>query len=238
MKRFTLFALIICIISFSAQADDCTFSLGDDDSLKKATGEFHDIMAPLWHGPVQKGDVSSVRAGIEGLVAAKNSIMNASLPNDKKEKCVRFSQAALAFSASVDALSNKVNEDADDDQVKAAFASMHDHYEKMMRSLIDMSKYVERFHDVMSPLWHEAWEAKDVEAIRKGTPTLVKLSYAIRDSADNKKQETIETLVTAVKSLQNSCEGGSDQDILDAMEEVHEAYHALTNAFNIEEEDH
>lgn len=232
----TILTLILPVIGIAD--DDCTFKVAADDTLKKATSAFHDIMAPLWHGPVRDGDVSGVKAEIKGLVDAKTAVMNAHLPEAKKAKCAVFSKAAAAFSESVDSLHKLIDNKGSDEEIKEAFSEMHTRYGKMVRSLLDLADYAEKFHEVMAPLWHESWEEKDVQAIKDGTGRLFSLAKAMKKAAKNPEHKALVDLYTAVEELDKLCKGTDDQAILDGLEKVHEAYHAFSDAFEIEEHPH
>lgn len=234
-KALFVFALLV-FIAAPGFAQDCGFKLADDNTLKEATKGFHDIMAPLWHGPIPEGDVSGLKDQIDGLIAARDAIMNASLPTAKAALCPAFTAKAKEFAASVDALAKLVNEGGSVEAIQAAFKAMHDTYSAMNGTLVTMEDLTKRFHDIMAPLWHEAYEAKDIARIKKEGALLPRIAASIKAKNTDESKKTPADLVVAVDALKNAIESGSDAIILEALSQVHDAYHAVIDEFGIEDQ--
>lgn len=236
MKKL-LIAIVVCAM-FAAPgfAQDCGFKLADDETLKTATKSFHDVMAPLWHGPVPEGDVSGLKDEIGKLIAARDAVMQANLPTKHESRCAAFTAKAKEFSASVDTLAKLVNENGSVEAIQAAFKTMHDTYSAMNGVLVTMEDLTHRFHDILSPLWHEAYEAKDIARIKKEGVLLPRIAAAIKAKNTDEKITSPAELLTAVEALKSAIESGSDAIILEALSQVHDAYHAVIDDFGIEDQ--
>lgn len=229
MKMIATIAMLITFAAVST-AQDCTFTIADDDTLQTAASTFHDVMAPLWHGPVQDGKTAPVKEQIAELIAGRDLIMKAHLPEEYRHECAAFSAMARQFSDSVDKLDKLIKDGAADETVAETFAAMHMYFERMMRIASPIDSLTERFHEVMQPLWHESYPARDVAAIKAGIPELSKWAEAIAKANMDKCEECqvgTSNLSKAVELLRKSADGGEEAAVLEALEKVHDAYHAL-----------
>jgi hypothetical protein len=222
---------ILSLLAGPIQDDNCTFSVADDDTFSNAMTAFHDVMAELWHGPVQDGNIEPVKEKMAQLISARNRILQSNLPSEFAHNCAGISQAAAALSNSVDALNNSISQEAGTEKVKDTFSEMHDRFRELRVMTVPVSVYMERFHDVMHPLWHDAYPAEDAEAIRKGVDDLVQLAKLIVKSNTGKGEE-LETgskhLLDMVNNLKTACADTDDAAVLEALKIMHDAYHALS----------
>lgn len=233
-------ATILIILAFAAVsfAQDCTFTVANDDTLKTAAAGFHDVMAPLWHGPVQEGTTAPVKEQIEALIAGRDQIMKAHLPEEYSHECAAFSSMAAKFSGTVDKLAGLIKDGAADDAIIDTFSSMHMQFERMMRIASPIDSLTTKFHEVMQPLWHEAYPAKDVASIKAGIPELTKWATAISRANSDKCEECqagSSNLVETVETLRKAAETENNDAVLQALVKVHDAYHALADEHEEEE---
>lgn len=230
MRKLLAIITILCLPSLALAQDDCTYKIADDETLKTALNNFHEVMSELWHGPVQEGEVEPVAAKMDAIKSLRDGILTANLPSEFAFKCAAVSAAAVEFSMSVDGVANALT-DGNVEEVKEAFSTMHDRYRDLRMMAVPASAYMEKFHDAMHPLWHEAYEAKDVEAIRAGVAELEMYAEAILKANTGKPGEAeaqSKALVAAVAELKKCCEGDDDDAILEAMKNMHDAYHVLS----------
>jgi hypothetical protein len=230
MKKTLAIIAILCLPALAIAQDDCTYKIADDDSLKTALNNFHEVMGDLWHGPVEEGNMEPVKAKMDVMKSLCEKILAANLPTEFEFRCATVSAAATAFSKSVEDLAVTL-EGGDAEKSKEAFSAMHDAYREIRTLTTSATAYMDKFHEAMHPLWHEAYEAKDVEAIKKGVPELEMYAGAILKANKGKPGETeaqTKALVDAVAKLKKCCEGDDGEAILTAMKEMHEAYHVLS----------
>ncbi len=105
-------AMGLALIVAAAPAQDCIFKTKDDDSLKQALKNFHDVLAGLVHGPAEKGDFAPVRAQAEELARLRTGIMAASLPPKLAKRCPDLSARAQELSRAVDSRAMRAKEKA------------------------------------------------------------------------------------------------------------------------------
>jgi hypothetical protein len=94
---------------------------------------------------------------------------------------------------------------------------------------------LEEFHEVIYPLWHQAWPNKDYALIRELLPKVVTFTAQIeatplpgilRDREEKWKQG-VATLRTCTDKLSAAVKGGQEQAMLDAVEKLHSSYEGL-----------
>ena len=236
MKRTIFITVLSVLVAATAAAQDCIFKIADDDTFEKAKEKFHDVMADLWHGPVQEGKIDPVTKQIGELKAGRDAVMSANLPGKYEVLCPVFSEKATVFSATVDELDRLcslfVSGAVSAEEVKEGFSRMHDAYREMVQTLILPEDLIEAFHDVLQPLWHEAYPSKDIDAIKKGVPSLkvrAKLLVQIAGRVETEAfGEAARALLESVATLQEAIAAGDDLATLTALELLHDAYHSLS----------
>lgn len=232
-------SVIISIASLAflvagAPAQECDFPITDDDTLAAAARQFHGVMGPLWHGPLKEGDYDQLAERIGELVAGRDAVMNASLPPRHLHNCARFSANAALFSQATDNLAELVGAGAGNPELHAAFSDMHDRYREMMLVLRAPDDPVEAIHDVIRFLWHEAYPARDVEAIGELLPELKARAERLLISTPPEGADAEEfarlacELVASVVRLQLALDGDDADPVLEALSAVHDAFHAIS----------
>ena len=231
MRKTLLATILILTAAVAVNAEDCLFTMGDDDSLDKALEAFHDIMAELVHGPVEEGNMQAVREEIGDLVNAKDAVMAANLPTKFEKHCGDISASAKTFFASVDALKQAAESNGSDEEIKEAFSKIHDSYRALRQALILPEEMIEAIHEILQPLWHEAYPAKDIEAIKAGVPKLkVRTKLLVTVAArleDAELKAAAGNLLESITTLEEAVAADDGTAILAALELVHEAYHQL-----------
>lgn len=96
------------------------------------------------------------------------------------------------------------------------------------------------FHEIIYPIWHTAYPAKDAKMLRGFVPQVSELSakiYAaklpgiLRDK-DAKWKDGVAQFKTAVDAYLNAAAGQDDQALLKAAEVLHAKYEALVRTIN------
>lgn len=91
------------------------------------------------------------------------------------------------------------------------------------------------FHDVIYPLWHEAWPNKDVALMKELLPQAregvaaiekVELPGILRDK-QSAWAEGVAALRESLTAYERAAAGGDQQALLDAVEQLHARYEAL-----------
>lgn len=231
--RTQFFAIAVSLmLSASVAGQDCTFSFANDDSFDQAKEKFHDVMADLWHGPVQEGNIEPVREKIEELLSGRDELMNSALPEKYRNHCPEISAKAAAFSDSVEQLAKLVRDDAEPGDIVKAFSKMHDDYRSLAQSMLLPEDLLETFHDVLQPVWHEAYPNKDIEAIKKSLPSMkVRAKLIVQIAGKTNSEEFLEAakaLLDSVTTVGEAIDAGDNEAALKAVELLHDAYHTLT----------
>jgi hypothetical protein len=91
------------------------------------------------------------------------------------------------------------------------------------------------FHEVIYPLWHQAWPNKDVALIKELLPRVenftgqiekTELPGILRDR-QAKWKEGVMALRTSTDNLRKAVQAGNQQSMLDAVEQLHSNYEKL-----------
>lgn len=231
MKKTAITLMIIILCVALAGADDFKYNVKNDDTLNKAATDFHKVMGPLWHGPVEEGKMEEVAKQLPALLAARDAMMKANLPEEFAHNLELISKSAVKFSDSVDNLAKLVKANESSESIKKAFSLMHDYYRDVKTLILALADVSGKFHDVMHPLWHEAYEKKDVKAIAAGTDDLLKWAEQILQVNTGKGgeiEEASKNLVVAVKDLKAACAGTDSEKILMGLATVHDCYHMIS----------
>jgi hypothetical protein len=225
-------AVMVLALPLSLRAQDCIFQIADDDSLETALTTFHDVMSELLHGPVEEGDLAPLRERMGEMIAARDAVMAANLPAKYSESCIEISNAARTFSDATDALVELIELQTEDEAVKQAFMRVHDAYRDLRQAMILPEEMIEALHEVIQPLWHEAYPAKDTESIKAGTPKLkvrAKLLLSIAERIDNAVlAEATKGFLDSIATLEEAIAAEDDAATLQAFEIVHEAFHKIS----------
>ena len=94
---------------------------------------------------------------------------------------------------------------------------------------------LDAFHDVIHPMWHDAYPEKDIAALKGFVPQLIEhmealnkaeLPVALKDKETEWKKQLLE-LNTAVKEYEKAAASGDAQSLLSAAEELHNQYRLM-----------
>lgn len=96
---------------------------------------------------------------------------------------------------------------------------------------------LEAFHEVIMPLWHTAWPAKDDAAMKAALPEVQKHVKILRDlrlpGILRDRQEAwsagLGRLNEALEAYEKAAAGGETQPLLDAVEALHAAFEGLVS---------
>jgi hypothetical protein len=97
----------------------------------------------------------------------------------------------------------------------------------------DQSKYpeVEKFHELLRPIWHDQYPAKEWSKIRsqrdeliKRKDAIMKLKLRVEDDARTKVEELRKKFGASVDQLAKVAKSGSDEELQKAVAEMHEAF--------------
>ncbi len=222
--------LFLVLLAVPASAQDCIFKATEDDSLRQALKSFHDVLAGLVHGPAEKGDFGPVRARAQDLAKLRDGIMAAGLPSKLAKRCAEISARATDLSKGVDSLVAESKANAADAAIKTTFDSVHAAYRSLNSAMISLEDLLEAFHDLLHPLWHDAYPNKDAAAIKAETPRLkvrAKLILCTAESTDRSRVVGAKGLLDAVTTLEEAVAAKDDMAMLEALRIVHEAYEKL-----------
>jgi hypothetical protein len=229
-------------LSQGAVASDCIFALGDDKSLEQAVDSFHAEMAMIYHGAYEKGDTSELRDTASVLATERDQLMTAHFPAAQARKCPQFSEKATALSKNIDDLQQLVVAKADDEAVSEAFEAVHNTYGEMKETLFDVSDLVDGFHDLIRPLWHEAYPAKDAEAIAKAVPKLTIRAKLIEHFVAQKQlahlRQPVADLMETMDTMKEAVAADDDFAILASMEQLHRVFHGVSVASGTHFQEH
>ena len=232
MKKALISAALMLLFATGVQAQECAFAFQDEGTIDKALDAFHDVMSELWHGPAQEGNAEPIKQQYADLAALRDAVMESTLSSKFEAHCADISAKAAAFSTSVDDLGVVIESGAEAEAIIEAFSKMHDAYAALRQSMILPEEMIESIHDVLQPIWHDAYPNKDIEAIVAGIPKLKVRTKLLLALAERKGDETMvdatEALLEAIATLEEAAAAEDSVAILAATELVHDAYHALT----------
>jgi len=231
-KRLVIFAAAIglTLIVAAAPAQDCIFKTKDDDSLEQALKKFHDVMSALVHGPAEQGDFAPVRAQAGDLAKQRDGIMAANISSKLAKRCLEISARARELSQAVNQLVAQVKANAGDEALKASFNSMHAAYRNLNSAQTSLEDLLEAFHEILHPLWHDAYPSKDAAAIKAEIPKMkvrAKLILSTAEASDKGRAPGAKSLLEAVTTLEEAAAAKDDMAILEALRIVHDAYEKL-----------
>jgi hypothetical protein len=96
---------------------------------------------------------------------------------------------------------------------------------------------VEKFHDLLAPIWHQLYPQKEWAKIRAQADELVrrkdavmKAKLEVKDEARAKAEELREKFGAAVDHLAATAKSGSDEELQKAVAEMHEAFEDFFDA--------
>lgn len=234
MNKTGLLCAVLVALPQGVTGAECIFTLGDDRSLEQATDSFHAEMAMIYHGIYEKGDTSELRDKVDLLASERDRLLKAQFPATESRKCAAFSTQAMVLSDNIDNLVQLVGVKADDRAVSEAFEQVHDAYGEMKETLFDVSDLVDGFHDLIRPLWHEAYPAKDADAIASALPKLKIRAKLIEDFVEQKQlahlRRPVADLMETLDTMQEAVAADDDFSILASMEQLHRVFHGVSAA--------
>lgn len=87
------------------------------------------------------------------------------------------------------------------------------------------------FHEVLAPLWHEAYEDKNIAMINENIDAAIEKAEALVEASVGQGEEVeaqAKVLMEAAKAVRMAIDAEeTEENILTAVEAMHEAYHAL-----------
>ena len=225
-----LATLSLLCIGTATPAQDCIFKAQDDETLRQALKDFHDVLAELVHGPAEKGDFAQVRARAGELARLRTGIMSANLPTKLAKRCADISAKSKALSSAVDRLVAQSGSGSDHAALKAAFESVHLGYRTLNGAMTTLDDLLEAFHDLLYPLWHDAYPKKDAAAIKAEAAKLKVRAKLILGSAESSEKPRVpgaKALLDGVTTLEEAVAAKDDMAVLEALRLVHDAYEKL-----------
>lgn len=205
------------------------------DLFMKAMDDFHETMAPLWHEAYPKKDFKSIREQAPQFQKKLYVLLRSPLPtNLEKEKLDSLIAKRQWLSFYVSQL-GLAAADTVDSVLASALEQLHWAYEEMEKVFAVEIKELDRFHQTLYFLWHEALPKKDYKSIKKTVIVLkaemdslmkVPLSYGCREKKEEFEKRK-SALKEAVYQLALVCEKGTNQKIEEAMNLMHERFMEL-----------
>lgn len=233
MKRLAVSLTVLMMftsLNATARPQDCAFRIANDESLSQALRLFHETMAALVHGPADKGDYTQVRARAEELVRLSRGVTGANIPEKLAGRCAEISVKARELGAAADNLLAQSRASGGNEAMKAGLDRVHAAYRELNGSLTTLQDMLDAFHDLLHPLWHEAYPTKDVAAIKKDVPKLKVRAKLILSTAESREKARVagaQSLVEVVTTLEEAAAADDSPSILEALRIVHEAYEKL-----------
>jgi hypothetical protein len=211
------------LLPASLMAQECGFKIGQDDGLRLALRDFHEVMAELVHGPAAQGDLAAGRSRADELSRRRDQLIASNLPEHLAPRCAEISTKVDILSTAVD---DFVQADGSE-SMQVALDQMHTAYRELNHSLTTLSSLLEAFHDILHPLWHEAYPERNVQAIKAQIPKLKVRSKLILSTARSREPSKIpvaETLLESVTMLEEAAAADDDLALLESLRVVHDAY--------------
>jgi len=223
-----LIPLLFASTSFGTQ--DCAFKTGNDDSLTQALKRFHEEMAALVHGPADGGDYTQVKARAEELVKLSRGVAAANISEKLATRCGELTSRARELTDATANLLAQSRANAGAEAMKAGLDRVHAAYRGLNGALTTLQDMLDGFHDLLHPLWHEAFPNKNTAAIKTEVPKLkvrAKLILSTAESREKSRAAGAKSLLDAVTILEEAAAVDDNPSILEALRIVHEAYEKL-----------
>ena len=231
MKQALFSAALIVLIAASVNAQDCTFTFEEEGTIGKALDAFHEVMSELWHGPAEEGNAEPIKEKFGEMASLRDAIMQSTLSAKFEPHCADISANAADFSMAIDDLGAVIESGAEAEAIIEALSKVHDAYAGLRQSMILIEDMIESIHDVLHPIWHDAYPAKDTDAIVAAIPKLkvrTKLLISLAQRAENEELVSqAQALLDAIVTLEEAAAAEDSVAILSATEFVHEAFHAF-----------
>jgi len=209
---------------------DCIFKTTNDESLQQAMQAFHDDLAALVHGPAGEGNFTEARKEAGALLKLRDGIMAAGLSGNQAKRCAEISSRAAELSGAIDKYVAQCKAGADKAALTTALDEMHNAYRNLNSSLTSLEDLFEAFHELLRPLWHDAYPGKDTAAIKAEIPKLkvrAKLIVITAEKSEPAKAAAAKKLLEAVTTLEDAAAANDDLSILEALRIMHDAYEHL-----------
>ncbi len=231
-KNAVCIAVVVFVLFLSSLAwpQDCIFKPKNDESFSQALKSYHEVMAALVHGPADKGDLSQVRARADELVKLSKGILDAGLPDKLYKRCAEISAKAKELAQASDGLLARSRADSANEAMKGGLERVHNAYRDLNSALTTLQDLLDGFHDVLHPLWHEAYPKKDVAAIKAQIPKLKVRAKLILSTAETREKNRVagaKGLLEAVTTLEEAAAANDSASILEALRVAHDAYEKL-----------
>jgi hypothetical protein len=225
-----VFVLLASLLVSPSFAQNCVFKTKNDESLKQALQNYHEALRAVVHGPADKGDFTQVRDRAQELSRLGKAILSASLPEKLAARCAEISAQATALAGASDNLALLSANKAEDKAVKEALDRAHKAYQQLNRATTTLDDLLNAFHDLMHPLWHDAYPKKDANAIKAQIPRMkvrAKLILSTAEASDKAKAGGAKGLLDAVTTLEEAAAAKDDVAVLEALRIAHDAYEKL-----------
>lgn len=200
--------------------------------------EFHQVLYPVWHDYFPQGDFQAIRNAIPEFKEAMKVLTEAQLPQFYHNVKDDFEAKRKNLALSVEKMDSVAQTD-DDKGLAKAVEEMHTAFERMARVLAPRIRELEQFHLVLYPLWHQAMPKKDYQTIKAAVPSLEGKMEALMQARLSRSFTGIESqfvekrqaLGLSVEDLADVCRKGRDEEIIDKLTVIHDAYRELDQVF-------
>ncbi|MGB2698161.1 MAG: hypothetical protein WBD28_09945 [Candidatus Zixiibacteriota bacterium] len=200
--------------------------------------EFHEVLYPVWHDYFPQGDFQAILDAIPEFKKATKVLTEAELPQFYHNVKDDFESKRENLALSVDKMES-VARTGDDKELAEAVEDMHTAFEQMARILAPRIKELEEFHLVLYPLWHQAMPNEDYQAIKSAIPSLESKMDALMSAQLSQRFSGIqpefvekrEALRLAVDELAEVCRNNDEDNIIQKLTQMHQAYMELDQVF-------
>lgn len=200
--------------------------------------EFHQVLYPVWHDYFPQGDFQSIRNAIPEFKRTAKILNETELPQFYHNVKDDFESKRENLASAVDKMES-VAQTGNDQELAKAVEEMHTAFERMARVLAPRTRELEEFHLVLYPLWHQAMPNKDYQAIKAAVPSLESKMEALMQAQLSQRFRGIESefvekrqaLKLAVEDLADVCRQNKDEEIIDKLTQMHDAYRELDQVF-------
>jgi hypothetical protein len=194
--------------------------------------DFLEALQPVLNAEMQ-GDFKTVSDSVPALSNAVVKLSRADLPPFHKDVAREFGDKRFELVMAVTELD--AARGSDRKTIAAALENVRRKFIELMNILSVRLDEIDRFHEILRPLWHEAVPNQDYETIKSAIPDLNKAMNALMQAKLPAKYSFLESdfikkrdiLKVSVDELAKTCKNGNNQDIEEKMINMHEAYHGL-----------
>ncbi|MEW6507791.1 MAG: hypothetical protein AB1432_08615 [Bacteroidota bacterium] len=234
MKKLAiLFLMLIFTLPVLAQHEHETSS-----DVPELT-EFHQVIYQLWHTAWPEKNIPMLKSLLPDIQEGMEKINKVELTGILRDKKPKWEEVLKKLNDCVDAFKSAIEKDNAKEILDEA-EKLHSLYEGLVRVVKPMVKEVDAFHQVLYMLFHYYAPEYNLEKIKESAAEMKnKMTDVMKAQLSKRLESRIEKfnsarseLDKAVNELNESIETNNKDQIIKAVDKVHDKYQELEKVFD------